>query len=168
MENYKKNDKKFRLPLSAYLSYLLLAAFLFTGVTLSSYVTSTSDATITRSAKFQVIVGSQAKELVINVNEDKFTDKFDFTVKSNSEVSAYYDIIVDLKTALPEGLTMKLDTLDADSVENNVYTFNRVGEFAPLDNSEHIHSLIFTATENLAENINLEDLQIKVLMSQKI
>lgn len=165
MQN-KKN--KFLLPLSAYLSYLLLAVFLLSGVTFSRYITSTEDGAVGRSAKFEVEIGSQAKDLYINVNEDKLTDNFDFSVKSNSEVSAYYDIIIDLKTTLPEGLTVKLNTLDADSIENNVYTFRRVGEFAPLDSEEHNHSLIFTATENLTENIELSDLQIKVLMSQDI
>lgn len=159
--------KKFKLPLSAYLSYLLLASFLFSFVTFSSYVTGTSNSSTGRAAMFQVVVDSQAKDLVIDVNEDIFTDQFNFSVKSNSEVAATYDVVIDLKVELPEGLTMKLDTKTADIVENNVYTFNSVGNFAPLDDSIHNHSLIFIATEDLAEHVELNDLQIKVLMSQK-
>ena len=162
-----EKKKKFRLPLSVYLIYLLFILFLFSFTTFSSYVTSTENSVTGRSAMFQLIVDSQSKNLIIDVNEGILTDKYDFSVKSNSEVTTYYDIIVDLKTELPPELTISLDTKQADKIEDNVYTFNNVGSFTPLDNSIHNHSLIFTATEDLSGDVELSDLQIKVLMSQK-
>lgn len=158
--------KKFKLPLSVYLSYLLFASFLFSFVTFSSYVTGTTNSSTTRVAKFEIVVDSQAKELKIDANKDDFTDQFDFSVKSNSEIAVTYDVLIDLKTELPDGLTMKLDTQTADVVENNIYTFNNVGSFTPLDDSIHNHSLIFTATEDLVEDVNISDLEIKILLSQ--
>ena len=125
--------KKFKLPLSVYLSYLLFASFLFSFVTFSSYVTSTTNSSTGRAAMFEVEVNSQTKDLIIDVNEDILTDKFNFSVKSNSEVSVTYDVIIDLKTELPEGLTMTLDRKKANIVENNVYTFKNVSSLTTLD-----------------------------------
>jgi hypothetical protein len=161
-----KKNKTFKLPASTYLFYLLIATLLFTSITVSSYITETNNSVTGRSAKFEVEINSETQDLLIDVNQDILTDKFDFSVKSNSEIAAYYDVIIDLKTTLPEGLSVKLDTKTADSIEGTIYKFNRVGEFAPLDKTTHNHSLIFTASEDLAININISDLQIKVLMSQ--
>ncbi len=48
----EKKIKKFRLPLRAWLLYLVLVAFLSTGVTLSKYVTSTQGGDSARIIKF--------------------------------------------------------------------------------------------------------------------
>lgn len=52
----KKNNKKFRLPLRAWLMYIILVAFLSTGVTLSKYVTSSKGGDMARIIKFSDIV----------------------------------------------------------------------------------------------------------------
>ncbi|MBR5512981.1 MAG: hypothetical protein IKV85_03210 [Ruminococcus sp.] len=51
----EKKNKKFRLPLRAWLLYLVLVAFLSTGVTLSKYVTSTQGGDGARIIKFDDI-----------------------------------------------------------------------------------------------------------------
>ena len=49
-----ETGKKFRLPLSAYLSYLLVACLLVMGVTFSGYVSSAGGSDSARVAKFEV------------------------------------------------------------------------------------------------------------------
>lgn len=159
--------KKFKLPPTAYLSYFLLALFLLSFVTFSRYVTSTDNSETGRSAIFQVDVDSQADTLVLDVNEGILSDSFIFSVTSNSEIGVYYDVSIDFQKDLPENLTIQLDGKDVGKVENNVYTFLKVGEFEPLDEDTHEHTLTFIITEDLEENIELSDLQIKVLISQE-
>lgn len=91
--------KKFRLPLSAYLSYLLVACLLAMGVTFSGYVSSAGGSDSARVAKFEIEATSDGQDfpavLISAPLEPGETviKKFTVTNKSETTVECFVDFI---------------------------------------------------------------------------
>lgn len=86
----KSEKNKFRLPISAYISYLLLASVLLTGVTLSKYTTKTASIDEARVAIFKVGMSSSNSSIELEAGE---TTTQTYTVKNDSEVAIEYTLI---------------------------------------------------------------------------
>lgn len=104
--------EKFRLPLSAYLSYLLVATLLFTGVSFSKFASAAEGSDTASVAKFSVDAAAYEDNTltmdcksIINAGADSYI----FTVTSDSEVTVSYDVVITLEKALPEGVNMTLE-----------------------------------------------------------
>lgn len=93
-----------RLPLSAYLSYLLVATFLFTGVSFSKFATTASGSDRARVAGFRVTVSGQqasAEDIELSVGDESSSGTYTFTVNNGSEVTVRYQLILE---NLPAGV----------------------------------------------------------------
>ena len=131
----KKN--KFRLPISAYVTYLLLASFLLTGVTFSKYVAKTSTSDNARVAKFGVeMVGASNASFALEAGGE---ETYSFTVKNVSDVTLMYKLV--LKN-LPAGISVSVSDGKAYDAEREL----AIGASAPL-------SLTFSADSD-AEDID--------------
>jgi len=103
--------EKFRLPLSAYLCYLLVATLLFTGVSFSKFASAAGGSDTARVAKFSVDAAAyEDNTLTMNCKSiiNAGADSYIFTVTSDSEVTVSYDVMITLNKALPEGVDMTL------------------------------------------------------------
>ena len=148
--NTREYKKAARLPLSAYLSYLLVATMVFTGVSFSKFATTASGSDSARVARFSVSAApasgqAQALSLDLNSATGITSDHYAFTVASDSEVMVAYTVTVDLKTQLPTGVTMTLTLADTGSVEmtkvsDTVYTYSSELVFQ----DSHNYTLTFT------------------------
>lgn len=116
-ENYipkqdKEKRQKFRLPLSAYLSYLIIATLLLGSVSLAKYTTSTTDSAGARVAKFEVSAmpadgeASQTNRIMLDLVDSDGTDSYSFRVNNNSEVVVRYRIII---SNIPEHILVSLN-----------------------------------------------------------
>ena len=99
----RKSDKntKFRLPISAYISYLMLASVLLTGVSFSKYVAKTTSINEARVAIFNI--DTQSTSATSFELEAGGTANYSFKVKNLSEVAVDYKLIVE---NLPTGVSV--------------------------------------------------------------
>lgn len=93
-----KKKKHTRLPLHVYLSYLLVAALVFTGVTFSKYVTSTNAGDSARAATFgevKMTENDKPEQFIIapGVNIQK-NPLVSFAMEKESESAAYVFVYV--------------------------------------------------------------------------
>ena len=90
-----EKQKKFRLPLSAYLSYLLVACLLVMGVTFSGYVSSAGGSDSARVAKFKVTSAGEvfvADPITASLEPGETVIKqFDVTNSSETTVECFVD-----------------------------------------------------------------------------
>lgn len=111
-----------RPPLLVYVMYLLVATVVFTGVTFSSYISTTSGQDSARVAKFDIKgSGTQAIEIAAGamIPGDSFTKQF--TIQNSSEVAVELTITAEMMYhKLPLQLTI-------DSVENQLISTLPVG-----------------------------------------
>ncbi len=154
----ERKNKVPRLPLTVWLSYLLVCTLLLTGVTFSSYVTSATGGDSARVAKFSVVM-TGAEDIVSidgsNASEN-LSSAYHFTVTNNSEVAVRYSVTV--KTGaedapLPTGITLEIAgiTCSTDGQQRS-YAFN-VGTLAP--GADVSHTLTVTAAlSELMENVD--------------
>lgn len=113
---YLNKGKKARLPVSVYLTYLLVVTLLFSGVTLSGYVSSASGSSSAGTAKFDVQAAADGWEngtsvaLTHETVDSTNTKNYKFQVSNNSEVTITHSVRIKLGTALPaSNLTITLD-----------------------------------------------------------
>ena len=112
----KKNKGGFRLPLSAYITYLLIACLLSTGVTLAKYISTSGSSDSASVAKFEVFprVTSSQGDLSIDCSYVySSTANYVFEVVNNSEVAVSYTVIVKMPRWFnQQGIQIKLNGLD--------------------------------------------------------
>lgn len=103
-----------RLPLSAYLSYLLIATLLLTGVSFSKYATTGSADDGARVA-LVMLDGSGSGETDLSLGDGTASASYEFTIENYnvngvSEVSLNYTITVTMPEgkALPKGVDVTL------------------------------------------------------------
>lgn len=113
----KTAKKKFRLPISAYLLYLLLVSVLLTGVSLSKYVASTEGIDSARVAKFDVsLSGGSSVSL-----EAEGSQTQTLTVKNDSEVSVRCSLVA---ANVPAGVTVSYNPTSVDIAPGESKTVN--------------------------------------------
>lgn len=176
---YKKTEKKkaVRLPLSAYLSYLLVATLLFTGVSFSKFATSSSGWDSARVAQFSVttaVADGQKQELDLDLSTAAETksDHYTFTVKNDSEVRVAYTVTVTLpsETKLPTGVSMTMTMVDGEdssvmaaTESGGVYTYNSELDFT----DSHQWTLTFIGNPTaVTDNMILEGITVAVAAEQ--
>jgi len=144
--NSDNQKKRIKLPLHAYLLYLLVASLLFTGVSFSSYVATTSGADSARVAKFEIETNPTSNITNVTLNsQTPTTITYTFNVKNNSEVAVKYEIIVTTSIALPSYMSFTLNGINPTSVTGNTYKWKIEGVYAP-NSMPQSYSLVLTNT----------------------
>lgn len=149
-ENKKKRKKHF-LPLRVYMMYLFVCTLLFTGTSLSKYVSMGSDDDAARVAAGNVEVTYDDDSTTIffirpSDDDTLLTENFDFYVSNRgSEVAIKYDIEVTLDAPLPEGASITLDDEAFDNGGDNTYLFEDAGTFRADEDEENSHTLTIVA-----------------------
>lgn len=125
----EKKIKKFRLPLRAWLLYLVLVAFLSTGVTLSKYVTSTQGGDSARIIKFGDISITETGDFTdekfriqpgVNLNK---TATIDFK-GSEANTYVFLEVSTDTFTAAADNYTFStVDEKIKWSVDKTKWTY---------------------------------------------
>lgn len=164
---HAKEKQKFHLPLSAWLSYLVVATLLFGSVSLAKYTTSTTDGDGARVAKFQVAAtvnedSIQTNKITLNLVEREDTESYSFLVNNNSEVVVRYKIIV---SNIPEHILVSLNGGEFREPANGKVTFdsNNVLDI----NGEATCTLTFKAGNGLIEpKLYQEKMKIEVRFDQ--
>ncbi len=126
----KEKKQKFRLPLSAYLSYLIIATLLLGSVSLAKYTTSTTDSAGARVAKFEVSAmpadgeASQTNRIMLDLVDSDGTDSYSLRVNNNSEVVVRYRIII---SNIPEHILVSLNDGEFQEHTGGTVTFGSNG-----------------------------------------
>lgn len=144
----KNKEKKFHLPLTAWLSYLLAISLIFSGISLAKFTASSSEADSVRIATFSVSAtekADQQKQLVLDSAESIYGE-FKFEVQNDSEVAVKYTVIIknmpaDINVTLNDSQTV------TSSKESNIVEFDAINlgvgstdtctlKFTALDDAE--------------------------------
>ncbi len=145
----KQNKKqKFRLPLSAWLSYLVAVTLLLGSVSLAKYTASTTDSSAARVAKFEVSAGptgSRPEKISLNTVE-RNTATYPFTVHNTSEVVVTYTVI--LKN-VPKGIDVSFNGGEAIQADDN-RTVTYAGEVLKIGEQKS-GTVTFQAHDEYAE-----------------
>ncbi len=128
MKTEKNNNKsRFRLPMSALVTYLLLACLLTTGVTFAKFISTSGGGDNARVAKFDVSTDDGGvTELVIDCNHAySSTANYEFDVINNGETAIGYTVIVDMPSEFQQTVTLELNGQPPTSVTltGHTYTF---------------------------------------------
>ena len=132
----RKEKSRVRLPLYVYLSYLLLASFVFTGVSFSKYASTASAQSSARVAAFSVSAEGESTALLeLDASDEmKNTDSYSFSVTSNSEVAVKDIVTVALPQTLPDGVNMSMSVngnLLEPTCSGNTYVYTADFGFGP-------------------------------------
>lgn len=120
-ENYNSNMKKRRLPLSAYLTYLLLASVLFTGVTFSGYVSTTMGNTQGRVAKFEIKEeGVYEKMIAVDIVPGE-VKTHELSIQNKSEVAVEYTITIRNNT---KNLPIEFEVVDMGQIAGEDFIYS--------------------------------------------
>ena len=109
------------IPLTVWLGYLLAVTFLVTGVTFSSYITTTSGGDSARVARWSVDIEGDERNMILIKAAPGIEVHNDLVVYQNSEVSVEYVIRI-------ENLTDNLPLQFAVREGNGALDFSDVGE----------------------------------------
>lgn len=93
---HKCREKKFRLPLSAYISYLLIITLVLSAISLARYTVSSSDADVAKTAVFKVSAtqdAGQPSSIVVDADQDT-SGEYVFEVQNDSEMAVRYAVTV--------------------------------------------------------------------------
>ncbi len=138
--------------------YLLILLSLFTlaytSDTISKYKSTVQDTTTASVAKWDVSIEPISASNVINMVTGGASQDYLIKVKSLSEVSSYYSIIV---TNIPNDVKVSIDNGTEYTPSDNTITFTNVGAFDINNNiKERQHKLTFNAPlESSAANANI-------------
>lgn len=175
---------KLHVPLGAWLSYLIVATVVLTGVSFSKFATSEQNSG-NANANIAVVVldGGGDADTALLIDETNIEDDYSFYVANNadgraSDVALDYTLSVEFPdgTALPEGAEMMLEYSDAGefvemhllSEVDGVYTYTGGADFAAGVEQQHDYRLSFKFGDvaNLAQDYNFTDISISVRAEQ--
>lgn len=115
-----KYSRRKKLPVATYLVYLLIATFLFTGVSFSKYATTASGSDEARVAAFDfefVLTGSGAESKVVAVDTyPGFDESYTIQVTDKSEVAMKYKVTAENltdNTPLTAAITLDGEAYDS-------------------------------------------------------
>lgn len=175
----EKSEKKAkaRLPLSAYLIYLLIASTIFTGISFSKFASSQTvngDAKVAFVSMDAGVNDGQSDTLRIDTTTGTGADavaNYGFYIENrSSEVAMRYKIIVELPSALPTGMTLTVadgaGQACACTTSGNVYTFTGTSEFAAGVEARHAYTLTFTGDSSLIGAGAFENILVSVTAEQ--
>lgn len=163
--NVKK--RKFRLPLSAWLSYLLLTTLLFSAVSLAKYTASTTDSDGARVAGFDVSASpnkaeGQTDKIFINTTELN-TVTYALNVRNNSEVVVRYTIIV---KNVPTGVDVYVNGSENLHTDNeNTTVIYTVGDVLDVNGARGC-TIAFRAHDEYTKVGKYENITVEVRFDQ--
>ena len=162
---------RFRLPIQAYLAYLLIGASLLTGMSFARYITTDGGADSARVAAGTIKVtydeNTTAIEMTRPENDNFETDSFQFHVSNpNSEVAIRYDVIVSLNEPLPNGVTMQMDGTDGSTDDQKTFTFENAGVFSAGTPETQDHTLSFIGDYRIISQKSTRTIALSVLAEQ--
>ncbi|MBQ4136540.1 MAG: hypothetical protein IJD67_00375 [Clostridia bacterium] len=153
-----KKSNKVKTPLVFRLSLVLLCAMFFTshmmGGLYARYTTTATGSDSARVAKFDVNSNTtSAVDIELNFYDPSMlSDTVSFQVKSDSEVTVKYSVIVTMPSGMSdyEWLSIKLDdtTTIVGSGTNNEFNFTNVGEITHGDTVAKAHTLTFSIVDS--------------------
>lgn len=161
-----KRQANKRLPLFTYLAYLMVATTVFTGVTFSGYISTTTGSDTAKVAKFDISTAELTTEdLSLDLSATTTTESvsYSFTVASSSEIVAAYTVTVTLPSALPTGVTMTMTPVALTKVSDTVYTCSSELGFTDI----HTWTLTFSGSpETVEADTTLTGIRIGVTAEQ--
>lgn len=156
---YKKPKTKFRLPVSALLSYLCIATLILSGISLAKFTTASSDSVSVRAASFSVsaeMKGAQNNEIDLADGGNCV-----FEVTNSSEVSVTYKVII---KGVPAGVDATL-TVGEEAInmisngEDQLISVEKLLESGSAD----VCTLSFAASEEVT---GAHDISVQVQFDQ--
>lgn len=144
-----EKKKKARIPLSAWLSYLFIAAMVVGTISLARYTATSSESGSLRIANFSVsasMLSGANNEIILNDG-----GKCRFEVSNDSEVAVEFRVIL---KDLPEGVTVGLSVGEESSAEYNIG--KSASEFIILESgTTEVCELSFDAPEDVTGTHNV-------------
>lgn len=110
----KKKAGKLRLPLFSYVSYLLVASFLLTGVTFSGYITTIRGGDDSRVAHFGISESGVSEAMIEATIVPGETVTKDLTIQNKSEVAIDYTVEI---TNVTKNLPISFSVNDVETVD---------------------------------------------------
>ena len=170
----KKLNKK--TPISLYLAGILLCLVMisanYTSGLYAKYTTSVSASDSARVAKYDVSIDVENTTVSLSsFDKTTLSGKTSFTVKSNSEVSVKYSVVITFPNELPNYLEWRVDVGGAvvsdEKITQNgaVYTFTDIGTFAP-GTYEDVVTLTFEVLPGLQAADVISDFEVNVIAEQ--
>ena len=161
---------QFKLPIHAYLTYLLICAFLLTGVSFARYVSTGSGKDGARVAVGNISVSHDPDTTIVMSCPSDYspeTRRFEFCVSNqNSEVAIRYDVIVNLSEPLPDGVPMMMDDTPCSESAQTVFTFKNAGVFNAGIPESKTHTLSFTGDFNVIQEASERTVTISIRAEQ--
>ena len=162
--SYKRGHaaKNKRLPLFTYLAYLLVTTTIFTGVTLSGYI-SRSTATDTAKVAYVIVQASGqtvSSDNIVDAANENDSFQYNLTVSNEkdgktSEVALNYVIYIDLPDDIPDGLQISVsDTtggvITTNSTQNqNTLTFSSTKILPAGVTTMNTHTIMIKGTDQV-------------------
>lgn len=153
VQSMKKNNQKFRLPLRAWLMYLVVIAFLSTGVTLSRYVTSTTgndsagvitfhDITITETGDFY-----EEGKLLLQPGVD--LEKKAVVNFGGSQAAVYVFL-----SSQAEGFAKQSDNMQFTALDGKIsWQIDSTWQYLLSENNTHVYYTALTPNTAIAKEI---------------
>lgn len=137
-----------RLPFLLGPVYLLVCFLLLVGVSFCRYTTGAGSSDQARAAAWEVEVtytGDSLEQTMVHPSDDGVkTVSYPFTITSHSETALQYSLQIQLGTALPDGVTVQLDSKELTPAGENLYTVSNAGTLAAGSAVSQQHTLSFT------------------------
>ncbi len=136
--------------------------------TLAKYASQFNGSAAGTIAKFEMSVNftGVTTNFSLEDKEGKRSGEYTFSVTSNSDVPVSYNVVVTLKEALPDTITLSIDGSELSISENGlVYTFYGVGEFSDKGGTNN-HTLLISASDFYTK-LNQSGITVQVIAEQK-
>ncbi len=173
-KHLNKAPKGRRFPATTLIACLLIAVSLTTGTSFSRYTSAASGSDSAQVAKWDIQINAlPSKGMTFSGNMDdemKESLSYNFSVGSNSEVSAKYYITVEFSGRLDSTVDLYIDGIAGTPNEGRtVFTFADDWTFAPGSHSRN-HTLTLTRTYfqngQIPENFDSVEVSISVIAEQ--
>ncbi len=165
--------KENKLHLVMWCVFLALVMTLFFNGTFSKHNSEYGGSGDLSIAKFDVITQND-EDSVINLSENNTTDSYVFYIKSQSQVSVGYDVVLTLPNgeSLPEYISVSIDgKIEPVAVSNKIF-FDDVGVINHGENEQIEHTIEFVldvdAYAVYGKEIKIEGIEIQVIATQII
>lgn len=118
MAKQTEKKQKFHLPLSAYISYLLIITLVLSGISLARYTSTSSDVDVARIAVFSVSATAKTGQhsLLVLDSAEGNSGEYVFEVRNDSEIATKYTVSV---KNLPANVNVRMGSQTVTSNEEN-------------------------------------------------
>lgn len=145
----RKRTKRNQIPRYIWLGYLLAATLIFSGVSYAKYTDSDGANASVQTAGFDV-------EISVNSTADKSIDNTagveeasaTITVENKSEVDICYDLVVNLQSALPAGVSITIDGAAAAEAAGTKLTYKNAAWALAIGAQPAEHTVKIIADES--------------------